>query len=272
MKNKRLWLPAMFLLCLPLTQPLYAASCNDNDDVFSDCADAAFAELEGNIQLYFRDERNQALTGVTVILGVQGSEKIFSGNKNYIELPETHPLFTGDSQLCLSASKPGYGTIRRSLNVIDGTVHGDHVFYLTQGVTTGAEPCASDIVKKLLDTKSIDMHVHFAVNQSSLDPAAIAQVNELAKGIADIKKLRGKNKPRFEVVGHTDSQGNKKKNLSLSKARAKSVADYLKANKDYALQDLDFAIKGLGDTALLVKGKRPEDHAQNRRVEVKLLN
>ncbi|HNV52841.1 MAG TPA: OmpA family protein, partial [Tenuifilaceae bacterium] len=73
---------------------------------------------------------------------------------------------------------------------------------------------------------------------------------------------------KIEVGGHTDDQGSDEYNQKLSENRAKSVAEYLIANKVEASR-VKWA--GYGETKPVESNTTPEGRAQNRRTEVKIL-
>jgi len=66
-----------------------------------------------------------------------------------------------------------------------------------------------------------------------------------------------------QIVGHTDNTGSEPSNKKLSKERAKTVYDYLKA-KD-VINPLSY--KGMGSSQPLVPNDTDENKAKNRRVE-----
>ena len=74
-------------------------------------------------------------------------------------------------------------------------------------------------------------------------------------------------KRRFEIAGHTDAGGSKKKNLALSQARADAVMGLLVAN---GVDPSRLEAKGYGVEDLAVPSA-PRD-AANRRVEARSLN
>jgi len=73
---------------------------------------------------------------------------------------------------------------------------------------------------------------------------------------------------RFEVGGHTDSDGSEGFNQRLSEARAQSVVNYLvKAGVE---QDRLNAV-GYGETRPVVVNNSKENKARNRRIEFSLI-
>ncbi|QIE57152.1 OmpA family protein [Pikeienuella piscinae] len=80
--------------------------------------------------------------------------------------------------------------------------------------------------------------------------------------------LRARPDLRFFVVGHTDNQGGFDGNLSLSRARAETVATRLAAEE--GVQPGQLVPKGVGYLAPRASNATPEGRAENRRVELVL--
>lgn len=73
---------------------------------------------------------------------------------------------------------------------------------------------------------------------------------------------------KFEVSGHTDSDGSAESNQRLSVARAAAVSDYLQ--RAGVAEDRLLAI-GFGEEKPIVDNETPENKALNRRIEFKLI-
>jgi outer membrane protein OmpA-like peptidoglycan-associated protein len=80
--------------------------------------------------------------------------------------------------------------------------------------------------------------------------------------------LKGNNKLKIEIQGHTDSSGNAEANQKLSERRAKSVVDYLVKN-GITTSRLHFG--GYGDKVPIATNETPEGRALNRRTTIKIL-
>jgi len=74
---------------------------------------------------------------------------------------------------------------------------------------------------------------------------------------------------KFSISGHADSTGSKARNQELSENRAKAVKNYL-VSKGVASSNL--TAKGFGEDMPIATNKTRAGRAQNRRVEVKLMN
>ena len=74
---------------------------------------------------------------------------------------------------------------------------------------------------------------------------------------------------RLFVDGHTDDQGPSRYNQELSERRARAVRDYL-VNAGVSAEVIE--TKGFGKTQPLAKASTPEARAQNRRVEIGIVD
>jgi OOP family OmpA-OmpF porin len=91
------------------------------------------------------------------------------------------------------------------------------------------------------------------------------------QGKKDLKYYRNKIKPELTnafvavIVGHTDSKGDPKYNLDLSKRRAAAVRDYMIAGGTLAFK---LRVVGRGAKDPIASNDSKEGRAKNRRVEV----
>jgi outer membrane protein OmpA-like peptidoglycan-associated protein len=74
---------------------------------------------------------------------------------------------------------------------------------------------------------------------------------------------------KVEVAGHTDSNNSDAYNQQLSERRAKAVMEYFVA-KGVAAEQL--TAKGYGESQPIADNGTAEGRAQNRRVELRILN
>lgn len=124
--------------------------------------------------------------------------------------------------------------------------------------TVAAAGCALDV--ELLDQiKSASEHIYFNSGKSTLKSESFPDLDKLAA----IFKAHPEVKASIE--GHTDSQGDAKMNLDLSKARAKTVKDYL-ISKGVDADHL--SSEGYGETTPVADNGTSAGRAKNRRVVV----
>jgi outer membrane protein OmpA-like peptidoglycan-associated protein len=72
---------------------------------------------------------------------------------------------------------------------------------------------------------------------------------------------------RIKITGHTDNVGSDADNIALSVARAKSVADALKAR---GIDNARITYEGKGESAPVTTNDTEEGRRQNRRTEYSL--
>jgi OOP family OmpA-OmpF porin len=133
------------------------------------------------------------------------------------------------------------------------------------------QPMSADAITRALRDEAtrafgvkpaVNLRIGFALNAAALDGEGRRQARELGKALA------GLGAPEFEIIGHTDKQGDAEYNRSLSLERAETVRDFLV--EEFDLDAAAIAVSGMGEARLLYPGDEPEDHALNRRVEIAL--
>ncbi len=104
-------------------------------------------------------------------------------------------------------------------------------------------------------------NLEFETGKSIIRPKSFPSLNELA-GLL-------KQHPDWTLVlsGHTDNQGDPKKNMILSEKRAKAVANYL-VKKGVKAENI--TTEWFGDTKPIADNSTPQGRQKNRRVEMKI--
>ncbi len=113
----------------------------------------------------------------------------------------------------------------------------------------------------------IKEHVYFKSDDATLLPEAQATLNEVISVMENVPNIN------IELSSHTDSNGSDEYNMALSERRAKSAVDYILA---HGIDPKRISGKGYGETQLLnrcANGVKcsDEEHAQNRRLEFKIV-
>lgn len=112
--------------------------------------------------------------------------------------------------------------------------------------------------KVVTEGRFIAYGIQFDVNKATLKPESMGTINEFVKMMKENSNLR------FEVGGHTDSDGNAQRNDKLSQERADVVkSQMVKLGIDAGR----LTTKGFGSSKPVAKNDQPENKARNRRVE-----
>lgn len=102
--------------------------------------------------------------------------------------------------------------------------------------------------------------VLFASNESTLLPAAMVKLNEVADAL-----IKGNPDANITVEGHTDSQGQRQYNMDLGAKRAEAVRGQL-VSRGVATDRIKAV--GIGPDRPVADNKTAEGRANNRRVEI----
>jgi OmpA-OmpF porin, OOP family len=119
---------------------------------------------------------------------------------------------------------------------------------------------APDTRNKLLtEGKWVTHGILFDVNSANIKPESYGTLKEIAnvlKENADVK---------VKIIGHTDTDGDDKSNMDLSKRRATAVKDFL--TKEFSIDETHMETDGMGESKPIDKNGTPAGKANNRRVE-----
>lgn len=152
-------------------------------------------------------------------------------------------------------------------NIYDGTKLSRFCFRLPRGVSCSAfisnlriTDASPDMRSKLLtEGKLVTYGIYFDVNKDVVKPESFGTI----KGIAAV--LQENPTVKIKIVGHTDSDGDDKSNLDLSKHRAASVKDALVEN--FSIDAARIETDGKGEGEPVAKNDSGVNKALNRRVE-----
>lgn len=113
---------------------------------------------------------------------------------------------------------------------------------------------------KLLSAgKLVTQGILFEVNSDKIKPQSEGVLREIGKILKDNPTVKVK------IVGHTDSDGDEKANMDLSKRRAAAVKAYLAAH--FSVSPDNMQVEGKGESEPYDKNTTAEAKASNRRVE-----
>jgi OOP family OmpA-OmpF porin len=140
---------------------------------------------------------------------------------------------------------------------------------------------ASDIASNLNPTYTVNNGLRVAASEQGMLDATLANriiefdsgkatLADSGKAILDqmsvaLQRLRGM---RVEVIGHTDNEGSRAGNLSLSQARAEAVRDYVVSR---GIRAESIAVSGEGPDRPVADNRTAEGRARNRRIEFKVI-
>lgn len=112
--------------------------------------------------------------------------------------------------------------------------------------------------------------VLFKLNSAILDATARKTIDEAAEWAKAEKAKGNANGWLVEVVGYADTTGKSAKNKALSERRANAVIQYMVLKHGLDLRRLVQPF-GFGDNNPVASNKTAQGRAQNRRVEIKVL-
>jgi outer membrane protein OmpA-like peptidoglycan-associated protein len=119
-----------------------------------------------------------------------------------------------------------------------------------------------ELKKIKVGEKIVLRHIYFAFNKSELTPESSTELDRVVDFLDKNPVLR------IEISGHTDNIGSAGINETLSRARAKSVVDYLVEN---GIDPSRLEYAGYGFTQPIASNDTEAGRAQNRRVEFKVI-
>jgi outer membrane protein OmpA-like peptidoglycan-associated protein len=108
----------------------------------------------------------------------------------------------------------------------------------------------------------VTLNVLFGSNSDIIPSTSYAEIDKLGTLLGWPQY----NDYRIQLEGHTDSQGNARKNQALSEKRVQNIKAYLVQNFRLAPERLQAV--GYGPSRPIASNDTPEGRGQNRRVEV----
>lgn len=121
-----------------------------------------------------------------------------------------------------------------------------------------------DTRHKLLETGSFTTNeILFDSGKATLKPSSSIVIDEIGNVLKNNPKIK------VSITGHTDSDGDDKKNQLLSEQRAMAVKTELVRN--FNLNEDNIQVLGLGESQPISQNKTEEGKKLNRRVEFKIV-
>ncbi|ATQ76557.1 cell envelope biogenesis protein OmpA [Massilia violaceinigra] len=115
--------------------------------------------------------------------------------------------------------------------------------------------------QNVLDTTLANRIVEFESGKATLTPAGRAILDEMAAAMIKLKDRK------VDIIGHTDSQGNKATNQNLSQARAEAVKTYLTSS---GIKAELLSASGQGADRPVASNDSADGRARNRRIEFRM--
>ena len=154
---------------------------------------------------------------------------------------------------CLLFGSPEPGACDKAL----GKMHDhDHSSMASSG--DSMDKSDSPAVKEVINLKGVT----FKTGSAELNSSSYDRLNDSAQNLNDNPDLN------VIVAGHTDNTGDTLNNLDLSQRRAETVRQYL---VDQGVDGARLTARGYGDTEPTAPNDTAAGRAQNRRVELRIL-
>ncbi len=106
----------------------------------------------------------------------------------------------------------------------------------------------------------INEKIQFDVNKATIREESHSLLKEIGDTIKENKHIK-----KISIEGHASAEGDDRKNMKLSDARAKSVMKYLIDNEGIPKEML--TAKGFGETKPIADNETEDGREKNRRVE-----
>ena len=152
-------------------------------------------------------------------------------------------------------------------NIYDGVKLSRLCFRLSRGASSGSyisnlriTDASPDMRSKLLtEGKLVSYGIYFDVNKDVVKSESYGTIKEISKVLTENPDVK------IKIVGHTDSDGDDKSNLDLSKRRSASVKNVLV--KEFGIDAARIETDGKGEGEPVAKNDSGVNKALNRRVE-----
>lgn len=156
----------------------------------------------------------------------------------------------------LQGDKSGYAQGNVSVDVVAGKI---------SEIKLKLEPESNSTLRGQIEEKGKAQlyGIYFDTDKATIKPGSVPVLKMLAQLIAE------KPDERFEIAGHTDSEGNDDHNLKLSLQRAQAVIQWLSDNGSNVK---GLTPEGYGETIPVAGNDSETGRALNRRVEIKVIN
>lgn len=204
------------------------------------------------------DDRTSAELPTQFTINAHLAKKRFVGKSQHNRGFEF--ILTRTDTLTVIASAPGY-YVAEELMVVhcDTCADYQYVVRLEKEAPKSAQVEADTVFRNLVINQSFQLdNVYFDQSSYVLRPESYPQLNKLAKTLAATPGLV------IKIAGHTDNEGDRRLNQTLSENRAKIIRTYLIRS---GIDERRLQHNGYGDKHPAAPNDSEENKRKNRRVE-----
>lgn len=190
-----------------------------------------------------------------VLAGLEGLAQLHHGSL-YIE-PQKLALKGTGAQADVESE------ISRILSVrLGGKENYDIAVAFDEKLVKSDQPLTSEQCERQITAVLTSQQIVFSPSSTDIEPSSQGVVDAISEILRDCSDTK------FEIQGHTDSQGREELNQNLSQARAEAVLSAILARK---VLTSGLTAKGYGEAEPIADNKTEEGRAQNRRITFKLI-
>ncbi len=169
------------------------------------------------------------------------------------------PLFDNE-KYSLTVEAPGYAASKFMIDPAEANTDRKVIKDVELGLPNSAAKVAEET--RTVGTLMRLDNLIFSVGTSKIDPTSYDELNQVVKMLKDSPRMI------IQLEGHTDVQGDPKKNMALSLARVDAVKAYL-VSKGASKNSIK--TKAFGGTQPLSRENNEDARKLNRRVELRVL-
>ena len=126
-----------------------------------------------------------------------------------------------------------------------------------------SDGCPDEVPKQVMNLSGVLRGIFFDVDKDTIKPKSRPTLEKAVKVLTDFPDTR------WQIEGHTDSDGDREHNMDLSRRRAEAVRNYLIGR---GIDAARLESKGFGPDEPLDTNETKAGKAKNRRIEFKLIN